>query len=71
MTMTKTHAKSKTKTETELSRGKSSCFTYYVDIYRTYEYGITFDRRKNKDNMTKRPNMCHIFENYVNYDDGG
>ena len=40
-----------------------------------YEYGITFDSRKDKekdkdkdnhkdkDKMTKRPNMCHIFEN--------
>ena len=34
-----------------------------------YEQGITFDSRKDKDNhkdkdkMTKRPNMCHIFEN--------
>ena len=31
------------------------------------EYGITFDSRKDKekdkDKMTKVPNMCHIFEN--------
>ena len=23
------------------------------------------DKDKDKDKMTKRPNMCHIFENYM------
>ena len=69
MTMTMTHAE--TKTKTELSTRKSPWiykFSYYMlqqICIDKYEYGITFDSRKDKDKdkMTKRPKMCYIFEN--------